>query len=88
MNTHLQSAPSVGEVYKRRYEDGTFIVFLAFNEAAGTGRSTAIEVEGESGGSVEEMEAERAANKEDDWLMRQMLLRATGQRDPSADAKV
>lgn len=45
-------------------------------------------MQGESGCGMEKLEAERAANKEDDWLMRQMFHRATGQRDHSVDAKV
>lgn len=74
---------------RRRYEGGPFIVVLAFNEAAATGRSAAIERwRARAAAAWRNRRHGEAANKEGDWLMRQMFHGATGQPDPGADARV
>lgn len=74
---------------RRRYEEGPFTVVSAFNEAAGTGRSAAEERwRARAAAAWRKRRHREAANKEDDWLMRQMFHGATGQPDPSADARV
>lgn len=62
---------------------------LAFNEAAGTGRSAATaRWRVRAAAAWRNRRHREAANKEDDWLMRQMFHGATGQPDPSTDARV